>query len=165
MTRKLSTSEVLEIAAVIVQLKNMPKNPLKFCMARNGKLLDEVTNKFTASRDSLFNEAAKLNEEGLPVILEKYKDVASKLIEAQQSVPFAMYEFNDGSGESFLKDIEALLLVENEIELATESLSRKIKVSSEKGYVDCTLEEVLEDPSNDINVDTLSLFMKYFLVD
>lgn len=167
MKQKLTLQQIVELSEIMTKMAAMPKNPLKFCIARNARITDPIILEFHQKKDDIFNECVKFDGEGKPCILEDKLEDWKELKAKNKGIPFEFHEFNDKDDEkTFFNSLKKLLDEEMEVELITESLGRIIKVSNEDGqYTDCTIEAILEDPTNNIDINTISVFMKYLLVD
>lgn len=165
MSVKLKLTTIIELSSIVNKTINMPKNPLKFCITRNAKIINPIIQSFIEKRDDEFRSRVKLDPEGNPFVAEGHKKNVMELLSKGQAIPFEWYEYNsDNERDEFFKIIDDLLEEEHELTLVKESLSRTIKLSDKDGnYMDCTLESVLEDPANNIDVNILTVFMEYFL--
>jgi hypothetical protein len=160
---KMNVNDVVTLHGVMNSMKEMPKNPIKFCLIRNLKKTEIIKIEFENYKDEIFQSTVKIDENGLAVISEEFKDK----IEDGSGVPYEFFEYNsEESKKEFFNKVNDKLREEVEIELSKESLSRVIRVSSEDGkYNDSTIEEVLSDPLNGLDVNTLTYLMENILID
>lgn len=158
MVKTIKKSEAVNILDVFLKTANHPKMPLKFCIARNVKVLKPIVDKYEEDKDILFKAAVKLDADGNGCLKE------GVVIESNR-VAFDMFEYNsDSSKEKFFQKIAELNNETVEVDFVQENLHRPVKISMQDGsYSEATIENVLEDPNNNITPIMIALFLDYIL--
>lgn len=161
MEKVISVGMAVELSAIVNSMASMPKNPLKFCVIRNAKELKCIVEKFELSRGELFNDSVLLNEDGNPSVIDSCIETVKELQAAGEGVPWNFYQYkSEDSKKVFFNELKDLMAEEVTVNLKSESLSRPIRVTLPDGSnIESTIESVLEDPSNNIDVNMLSILM------
>lgn len=162
MSVKIKNAQAADLLQVLTDVSRMKKMPLKFCIARNIKMLQEPVQEYFDKKDELFKAAVKIDAESNAVVIESLRDEYSN---DGDRVPYNAFEYNsEEAKKDFLKKLTELNSAEIDVEFHKESANREIKVSMEDGtYSDATIAQVLEDPNNDITPSLITVFMQYFL--
>lgn len=163
--RKVTLNEILSIHEALESIKGIEKNPIKFCIIRNAKLIDPILSEFLSKKDDLFNGAVKVDSNGNPCIKEELKEKQDELVSKGISTPFSFFEYESKDKEiEFINSLNELLSKEHEVEFIKESLNKPVKASKEDGtYFEMTVSDSFEDPNNNINMNALSILMEYIL--
>ena len=160
--KEISRLELNFIYQNLLHLSHAKKTPLKKCIALNLSILESQIEDVKKDRDLLITEMIVLDEFGEYAL--KKGEVAPK---GQSSVPLSSFLYNDGydseQAEKKIKNFEEELI---SVEIYVEDVKRGIKVSNESGeYQVIKLEELLEDPNNDLSAQNLIVLNKYLLSD
>lgn len=157
------TREIVELFTNLQQLGQLSKIPMKFTVARNAKLLQPIVEKFNDDKDALFKAHVLLNESGELILKDTFKGA-----DLSNGAPFEAFQFSSDEAEVlFNEKLEELMSTEVEVDFYTESPQRKVMISTEvEGkvvYTESTIEEVLEDPNNDISTGVVALLLEYMM--
>jgi len=162
MKTKITNAKAADLLEILSKASQQKKMPLKFCIARNIKMLQEPVKAYMEAKEALFKEAVVLDDEGNGVPKEEFREVVKEL---GGRVAYSMFEYTGEAEEkAFFEKLKEINNEELDIEFVTEKAARVIKVSNEKGdYENSTIQEVLEDPNNEITPALITLFLEYFL--
>lgn len=162
MKTKITRAKAADLLEILTKTAQQKKMPLKFCIARNIKLLQESVGEYIEKKESLFKEVVVIDGSGNGVIKKEFEEISKKL---SNRIPYQMFEFeSELIEEKFFKELDELNNSEFEIEFIKENAARVIKISNEKGeYENSTIQEVLEDPNNEVTPALVTLFLEYFL--
>jgi len=163
MKKEITKAAAIDLFMVLRSVSQMPKIPLKFCIARNMKVLSPIAAAYEEKREELFKTSVVLDENGEPVVREEFKKMFD---ENQGQIPYSGFEFeSDEKMNDFLAQIDKEGNEVIEVEFSEERVDRKIKISNAEGkYEDSTIMEVLEDPECGISTQMILLFGEYFLI-
>jgi len=136
--------------------------PMKFTIARNLKAIEPLFEAYTEAKDVIHKKYVLVDEKGDNAIKQQYQS----LLDKAPVVPYNWFEYESEEGEKkFFDELQELNDVCVDINLQQEDLKRKVKVKlvgeKSESYETLTLEEVLEDPSTQINGDALSVLLEY----
>lgn len=147
-------------------LKALSKStlPIKFTIARNLKSVEEFYTTYTEKKDALHKAAVMLDDEGDSVVKDEFKEIVQS--GRMPSIPYEWFEYqNEEAKESFFKELKELNETTVSIKLAQEDLKRKIKVrlqgEKSESIETLTLEEIIEDPSSNVNADAIAALLEY----
>lgn len=162
MKTKITNAKATDLLEILTSASKQKKMPLKFCIARNIKLLQEPVKEYIEKKEELFKSAVILDEHGNGVIKKEFKETAEAM-NGRVSYGFFEYESEEVQNKFFEK-LKELNDTEIEFDFITEKADRVIKVSGETGeYSDSTIQAVLEDPNNEVTPALITLFLEYFL--
>ena len=161
--KTMTNGEISSLHQILGLLLGQSNIPLKFVISKNTKLLEEKVSAYESKRDEIFREAVKIDEKGNPCLLPEHKDQ-----EGKHQVPYVCYEYNSPEAyEEMLNKLNSLAKETHDVELFTEKASRMIKVSVEKEgkivYTETSIEEILEDPNNNIKSGVVMTLTEYML--
>ena len=159
--RKVKRVEIEGLYRSFLVVSSMKKLPLKKVISKNLPYLSDLKDRVFEEREMLLLKMIAVDENGEYAMREGYVPE-----EGATSIPFNQLIFEDGYDEASIK--EALMSFDEEeleVEFYAEDINRSIKVSTSEGYETVSLEELLEDPNNDLSPAHLTLFDKFLLHD
>jgi len=158
MEQTIKKSEAANLLEALSIAAKQQKMPLKFCIARNLKALQPIVEAYNESKDILFKNAVKLDENGNGCLREGVHITSER-------VSFDLFEYNnEDAKKEFFEKIAKLNDETINITFIKEKLNRPIQISMQDGtYRDTTVQDVLDDPNNNIAPITIALFLDYIL--
>ena len=155
-------AQAADLLTILSNASRQKKMPLKFCLAQNIKKLQEPVTAYLDDKEALFKAAVVLDDEGNGVVKEEYKEQAAQM---GGRVPYGMFEYSSEEAmKEFNEKLKELNNEEIKVDFVKERADRVIKVSDQEGnYVNSTIQEVLEDPNNEVTPAMITLFIEYFL--
>jgi len=162
MTKRLSNEQIADLNDILMELSQLPRMPLKLCIARNLRALEEPLREFMEEQQHIFKYHSRVSSEGNPIFRDNY--IPSKEASRLERHPYEAFVFKtDESYDEFSKEADSLAKKLVDISFIQEDLNRLIFAYVGGELREIPLKEILDDPSSPITPRMIMLFSEYFL--